>query len=165
MRKWGLPMLILAVALIALPAAQAGQYAEDLNLKQFLHKYPAIGYEITFLTGETPARACKGFKNLAQCLTASHIAENLGLTFDCLKSGLLRGAAPNASACPTGLRNMRLPFLYRTRLRQAIQNLQPGVDPKAVINRATSQVVQDGQQLHDCGCFSGYAYLEDQQTW
>jgi len=147
-----------------------GEYVEDLNLRQFLKKHPTIGSDVATLTGVTPAGACEGFKNLARCLTAAHLADNLDVDFACLKSRLVRGTAWSVSHCGVGTAKERLPFLYRTRLMRAVQTFRPGADSKAEIKHAMEQVERDAVRagLSDPRYPSysfGYHALETQQAW
>ena len=39
----------------------------------------------------TPQQACQGFRNLGQCVAAIHVAHNLNISFDSLKTKMLGG--------------------------------------------------------------------------
>ena len=92
--------------------------------------------KISSLTGQSATQACSGFRNLGQCVAAAHVAKNLGLNFDCLKSDMT-GKAPLANAsCPagTGTKSMSL--------GKAIQTLDPTADERAESRKAQSEAQQ-----------------------
>ncbi|HSY90175.1 MAG TPA: hypothetical protein VK812_02325 [Candidatus Binatus sp.] len=111
------------------------------NMNQFLKKWPRVGDQIASLTEMKAVDACKGFPDVAQCFAAAHIAANLGVGFDCLKTHLIRHAPPATANCVAPPAS--LAFRYRTRLNRALQTFHPGVDPKAEIDKAKDQVEHD----------------------
>lgn len=102
-----------------------------------LSKNPAIGDKIQSLTGQPASQACTGFKNIGQCIAAAHVAKNLDITFDCLRSDMTGTAPQSASNCPadTGTKSMSL--------GKAIQTLSPQADQKAEAKKAESQAKAD----------------------
>ncbi len=166
MRVSKLPIPALSVVLYTtLAAAQyGGQYLESLNYNQFLKKYPAIGDKITFLTEMGPLSACQGFKNVAQCLVAAHVARNLRMNFDCLRADIVRRGARDTANCP-GTRTGPRPLLYRTRLMRAIQTQRPASDWKTEVKLAKSQTERDTIGVFNPLGLGGYLYIEAQPTW
>jgi len=106
------------------------------SVNDILTKNPAIGGKIQTLTGMSASQACAGFKNLGQCVAASHVSKNLGISFDCLKSDMT-GTAPQSTSCPagTGTKSMSL--------GKAIQTLDPQADHKAESKKGETQAQQD----------------------
>jgi hypothetical protein len=73
--------------------------------------------------GTTAQQACAGFKNLGDCVSAIHVAHNLGIPFEELKDKL------------TGAN--------REKLGQAIHDLKPEADVKAEVKKAHKQAEKD----------------------
>ncbi len=84
---------------------------------------PAIGGKIKTLTGQDAQLACNGFKNLGGCVSAAHVANNLGIPFDVLKSKV------------TGTNALSL--------GKAIQELKPQANKKAEMKKAKKQSAKD----------------------
>jgi len=85
----------------------------------------AIAGKIKALTNEDAATACKGFKNLGQCMAAAHVANNLNIPggFDALK----------AKVTGTGAMS----------LGQAIEALEPSANAKSEVKKANKQATDD----------------------
>ena len=85
----------------------------------------AIAGKITSLTQEPALTACKGFKNLGQCMAAAHVAKNLDVPggFNALRAKLT--ATPPMS------------------LGKAIQQLSPNANAKSEAKKANKQAADD----------------------
>jgi len=85
----------------------------------------AIAGKIKALTNEDAATACKGFKNLGQCMAAAHVANNLNIPggFDALK----------AKVTGTGAMS----------LGKAIEALEPSANAKSEVKKANKQATDD----------------------
>jgi hypothetical protein len=85
----------------------------------------AIAGKIKTLTGEEAQTACRGFKNLGQCVAAAHVAKNLNIPggFDALKAKM------------TGTGAMSL--------GKAIEALEPSANAKAETKKANKQAQDD----------------------
>ena len=85
----------------------------------------AIAGKIKTLTGQDAQTACKGFKNLGQCVAAAHVAKNLDIPggFDALRAKLI---GPNGES-----------------LGKAIHDLKPDADAKAEVKKAEHEANQD----------------------
>jgi len=106
-----------------------------MSLDKFLEKYPTLGDEIKTLTGATAANACDGFKTVGECMTAIYAAQNLGIGFDCLRSGVFGGAAPS--------RNCAIASGKSLGMDKAVRTLKPSGDSKVEIDRARKQAKQE----------------------
>jgi len=71
--------------------------------------------------GMSMQEACTGFKSVDECLATLHVAQNLSIPFDNLKTRVTRGASLGA----------------------ALKQLKPGVDVKAETRRAAQQAQLD----------------------
>ena len=111
--------------------------AHGKSVNEILTNNTKLADKITSLTGQPATQACSGFKNLGQCVAAAHVAKNLGLSFDCLRSDMTGTAAPSGSSCPagTGTKGMSL--------GKAIQTLDPKADEKAESRKAESEAQED----------------------
>ena len=85
----------------------------------------AIANKIKALTKEDAATACKGFKNLGQCVAAAHVAKNLNIPggFDALK----------AKVTGTGAMS----------LGKAIASFEPSANAKSEVKKANKQASDD----------------------
>jgi hypothetical protein len=114
-------------------ASAHGKTAADI-----LSKNTALADKISKLTHESATDACAGFKNLGQCVAAAHVAKNLGLTFDCLKSDMLGTAPAQGVTCPSGTGTAK-----SMSLGKAIQTLDPDANKKAESKKGQSQAKAD----------------------
>jgi len=71
--------------------------------------------------GMTSQQACSGFKNLGQCVSAIHVAHNLGISFSDLKTKITGGED----------------------LGKSIQDLKPEANAKAETKKANKQAKAD----------------------
>lgn len=71
--------------------------------------------------GLTPEDACRGFKDLGECSTALHVAQNLNIPFADLKDRMTSGQS----------------------LGTAIHAFKPKADPRREVQRAEEQARQD----------------------
>jgi hypothetical protein len=69
----------------------------------------------------TPQQACQGFRNLGQCVATIHVAHNLGISFDDLKSKMLGDKS----------------------LGGAIHELKPDADSKEEAKKGEKEAKQD----------------------
>src|SRR5260370_19092718 len=108
-----------------------------MTVNQILSKNTALAGKIQTLTGTSAQKACAGFKNLGQCVAASHVSKNLGISFGCMQAEMTGKAPAQGSTCPagTGSRSMSL--------RKAIQTLRPKADSKTESKKATTQADED----------------------
>jgi len=106
-----------------------------MSLDKFLEKYPTLGDEIKTLTGATAANACDGFKTVGECMTAIYAAQNLGIGFDCLKSGVFGGKAASANCALASGKSIGM--------EKAVKTLKPSADSKVEIERARKQANQE----------------------
>ena len=106
-------------------------------LNEVLMNDSKLADKISTLTGQPATQACSGFRNLGQCVAAAHVAKNLDLNFNCLKSDMTGTAPPASASCPagTGAKGMSL--------GKAIQTLDPTADDKAESRKAQSEAQQD----------------------
>jgi hypothetical protein len=111
--------------------------AQGKTVDQILARDSKLAGKISSLTGQPATQACSDFKNLGQCVAAAHVARNLRISFDCLKSDMTGTAAPASSSCPagTGTKGMSL--------GKAIQTLDPTARPKAESKKAEDQAAED----------------------
>jgi len=81
----------------------------------------AIARKIQTLTGHDAQAACAGFKNLGQCVAATHVAKNLDIPggFDALKAKVTGGGAVS--------------------LGKAIEQLSPQANAKAEVKKANGK--------------------------
>lgn len=86
----------------------------------------AIAERVSSLTGESAVAACNGFRNLGDCVSAAHVARNLGIPFD----------GPNSLKSLTTGSN-------RVSLGKAIQDLRPNANKKSELKRAKRQTSTD----------------------
>ena len=84
-----------------------------------------IAQKIKALTGEDATMACKGFKNLGQCVAAAHVAKNLNIPggFDALKAKITGGSGMS--------------------LGKAIEALEPSANAKSETKKANKQASDD----------------------
>ena len=110
--------------------------AHGKTMDQILSKNTRLSGKIQSLTGMPATQACSGFKNLGQCVAAAHVSQNLGISFDCLKSDMT-GQAAQGTSCPagTGTKSMSL--------GKAIQTLDPTANQKAASKKGESQAAKD----------------------
>ncbi len=73
--------------------------------------------------GMTAQDACKGFRNLGQCVAAIHVANNLNIPFADLKAKMTGSGSVS--------------------LGKAIKDLKPAVNAKSEAKRANKQAAQD----------------------
>ena len=126
----------------------------------------AIRGEVSSLTGVAYEAACKGFPGILQCLTAAHLASNAGVDFACLKAALVPDTAVSGVACPAGLERKHLPFLYRTRLSEAVKAIEPDSDPDREIKPARNQVEDDAERAgYPSSHHQAHEFLEGQRIW
>jgi hypothetical protein len=78
--------------------------------------------------GTTSQQACSGFKNLGQCVAAIHVAKNLDIPFDDLKTKMTGDKAES--------------------LGKSIHDLKPDVDAKAEEAKANKQAKADMADSH-----------------
>jgi len=111
--------------------------AHGKTVDDILSKNTQLAGKIQSLTGEPASQACTGFKNLGQCVAAAHVANNLDITFDCLRSEMNGTAPQSTSNCPaeTGTKSMSL--------GKAIQTLDPKAHSKAESKKGNSQAAAD----------------------
>lgn len=111
--------------------------AHGQTVNDILGKNTQLADKISKLTGESAIQACSGFKNLGQCVAAAHVANNLGLTFGCLKSDMNGTAPPQGVTCPanTGAKSMSL--------GKAIQTLDPKANQKDESKKGETQAQDD----------------------
>lgn len=85
----------------------------------------AIAGKIKALTGEDALTACKGFKNLGQCVAAAHVAKNLDFPggFDALKAKITGDGALS--------------------LGKAIEQVAPNANAKSEAKKANKQAADD----------------------
>ncbi len=83
----------------------------------------AIAGKIKTLTGQDATTACKGFKNLGQCVAAAHVSKNLDIPFSSLQSKMTGSGAVS--------------------LGKAIQELKPAANSKSESKKANKQAEQD----------------------
>ncbi len=91
--------------------------------EELLAKNTKLSSKLQTLVGRDPQVACAGFKNLGDCVSAAHVSNNLGISFDELKR---RTTGTDAKS-----------------LGNAIHELNPNVDAKAEVKKAKGQAVAD----------------------
>jgi len=108
------------------------------TVDSILSKNAAIGDKITALVpGATSAAdACKGFKNLGQCVAAAHVSKNLsGVNFYCLREAMTGNTqVPIGTTCS---------FSGSLSLGKAVQKLDPHADSKSESKKGETQAQQD----------------------
>lgn len=102
--------------------SQHGSMASQSPDKVLSHN-TAIAGKIKTLTGMDATTACKGFKNLGQCVAAAHVSQNLDIPFSSLQSKMT-GSNPVS-------------------LGKAIQELKPSANSKSETKKANKQAEQD----------------------
>jgi hypothetical protein len=113
--------------------------AHGKTATEILTKDTKLADKIATLTHQPAAQACSGFKNLGQCVAAAHVAKNLGISFDCLKSDMTGTAAPANASCPVGTGTKSKSMS----LGKAIQTLDPKADEKAESRKGESEAQED----------------------
>lgn len=111
--------------------------AHGQTVNSILTKNTQLADKISKLTGESATDACSGFKNLGQCVAAAHVAKNLGLSFDCLKSDMTATAPPQGASCPAGTGSKSMS------LGKSIQTLDPKADQKAESKKGQTEAAAD----------------------
>ncbi len=81
--------------------------------------------------------ACKGFRNLGQCIAALHVSHNLNISFDCLKADMTGGTVPQGATCPAGTGSSKLS------LGKSIQALSPNANGKSEAKTGQKQADAD----------------------
>jgi hypothetical protein len=119
----------------------SGSGSHRVTIDQQLSNNKAIAGKIASLTRESATQACKGFKNLGQCVAAAHVSKNLGISFDCLKFDMTGQAPTNGTKCTAPATSKS--GTTTMSLGKAIQTLSPTVNAKAVAKKATKQADQD----------------------
>lgn len=118
---------------------------QHMTIDQQLSKNTHLSSQIQKLTGMPATQACDGFRNLGQCVAAAHVSKNLDLSFDCMKADMT-GKAPAAGvSCPTGT-GSKSSSLGKMSLGKTIQTLDPKVDSKNEVKKATDQANEDMKQ-------------------
>jgi hypothetical protein len=107
------------------------------TMDQLLTQNTKLSDKISALTGESASQACKGFKNLGQCVAAAHVSKNLGISFACLKSDMTGTAPSTGSTCPAGTGSKSIS------LGKSIQTLSPKTDSKTAAKKGQQQANQD----------------------
>ena len=90
---------------------------------ELLTQNTKLASKIQTLTGQDAKLACEGFKNLGQCVAAAHVSQNLGITWDTLKTKMTTGGAKS--------------------LGDAIKEINPEVNAKAEAKKAEKQAKAD----------------------
>jgi hypothetical protein len=106
-------------------------------MNDILTRNTQLADKIQHLTGMSAQQACKGFKNLGQCVAAAHVSHNLGISFSCLQADMTGTTLKSSTACPAGTGSKSMS------LGKAIQTLRPNSDSKAEAQKASKQADQD----------------------
>jgi hypothetical protein len=99
---------------------QSGPKSPDQLLQQNTKLADNLGK--LFPGGKLPADVCSGFKNLGQCVAAIHVAHNLGIDFQTLKTDMTQKGMS---------------------LGGAIKALDPNVNSKAEAKKGQKQANED----------------------
>jgi hypothetical protein len=99
-------------------ASSSGRSVDDL-----LAQNTKLASQIKDLTGTSAQQACRGFKNLGECVAAAHVSKNLGIGFDALRSKVTGSGAES--------------------LGKAIQDLKPEASASAEARKAQGQAKAD----------------------
>lgn len=130
MTRLGFPLLAASAVLLApLACAQPAPPADPPTVAADRHTSGASGntrLAALVPAGLTPEDACRGFKDLAECSAALHVAQNLNIPFADLKDRVTSGQSLGA----------------------AIRALKPRADARHEAQRAEEQARED---LHSQG--------------
>ncbi len=87
--------------------------------------------------GTDLSQACKGFRNLGQCIAAIHVSHNLGITFACLRADMTGQLPLKTDGCPTNTGTSKMS------LGKAITTLSPTADAKGATKNGQKQADAD----------------------
>jgi hypothetical protein len=96
---------------------------EGRDTSELLTNNTKLASQVHDLTGTDAQRACAGFKNLGECVSAAHASKNLGIEFDALKAKVTGENAQD--------------------LGDAIHDLKPDAEARSEVRKANRQAQDD----------------------